>query len=146
MKIILISDVKKQGHKGDILVVKDGFGKFLINNKQAIMATDDNLKQLERFNTKEAIASNLHLKDMEALKVALAKQTLTFKLKVGEQDRVFGSITSKQIADAIKKEGYNIDKKKIMLDHDLTSLGFHDVKIELHKQVIATVRINIIKG
>ena len=82
---------------------------------------------------------------MQALKEKMKKEKYEFKVKTGSQDRVFGSISTKQIANMLKEKGYNIDKKQIKLDHELTSLGMHNVDIVLHKQVTATIKINLVK-
>ena len=82
---------------------------------------------------------------METLKSKLEKETFEFQTKVGEQDRMFGTISTKQIKEALYKKGYNIDKQAIQLDHPIMSLGFHNVQIELHKKVIATIKIKVTK-
>ena len=81
----------------------------------------------------------------KGLKNELEKKTLTFKVKTGKNDQVFGTISTKQIASALEQKGIKVDKKKIILDHQLSSLGFHDIKIELHKKVTANLKIELKK-
>lgn len=82
---------------------------------------------------------------MEDVKKKLEKEKIVFQTKVGEQDRMFGTISTKQIKKELNDLGYNIDKQAIKMDHPITSLGIHDVDIELHKKVIATIKIKVIK-
>ena len=141
MKIILLEDVKKQGKKGDILEVKDGYGTFLIKNKQAIVASQGNLTHLQKENDAKAASLAQDIKDAEALKVKLEKVELPFKVKTGEGDKVFGSVSPKQIAEELKKKGFVIDKKQIKPTTSLACLGYHNVNIELHKKVTATIKV-----
>lgn len=145
MKIILLKDVKKQGKKDDILTVKDGYGTFLINKGDAVLATSNSLNRLDKEIgiRKEKEAENIKLS--EELKKKMEKLTLSFKVKTGDKDKVFGSVSSKQIVEELKKLGYDIDKKQIKLDNSLSSLGFHNVDIELHKKVIAQVKVELKK-
>ena len=145
MKIILIKDVKKQGKSGDILDVKDGYGTFLINNGSAILATQNSRNRLDKENKEKEIMENLHIKECEEIKKKLEKLKISFKVKTGVQDKVFGSISAKQIVEELKNKGFNIDKKQIRIDGVISSLGFHNVDIELHKKVIANLKIELIK-
>ena len=145
MKIILISDVKKQGKKGDILDVKDGYGKFLISNHQAVMYTNTSV---ERLNDEKAKAKEEDLENREkanALKEKLSKEKLSFTVKTGANDKVFGSISTKQICEELKKNGYNIDKKQIILDIPIASIGMFDVKINLYKDISGVVKVEVKK-
>ena len=145
MKVILISDVKKQGKKGDILDVKDGYGKFLISNHQAVMYTNNSV---ERLNDEKAKAKEEDLENREkanALKEKLSKEKLSFVVKTGANDKVFGSISTKQICEELKKNGYNIDKKQIILDIPIASIGMFDVKINLYKDISGVVKVEVKK-
>ena len=145
MKIILIKDVKKQGKSGDILDVKDGYGSFLINKGDAVLATSNSVNRLDRENKEKEVKENNLIKECEVLKKKLENLKIIFKVKTGEQDRVFGSISAKQIVEELKNKGYIIDKKQIKINTPLSTLGFHDVDIELHKKVIATIKIELKK-
>ena len=145
MKIILLKDVKKQGKSGDILEVKDGYGSFLINKGEAVLATSNSVDRLDRENKEREVKENNLIKDCEVLKKKLANLSISFKVKTGQQDRVFGSVSAKQIVEELKNKGYNIDKKQIKINNPISSLGFHNVDIELHKKVIATIKIELKK-
>lgn len=146
MKVIFLKDVKKQGKKGEIKDVSDGYGKnFLIKNGYAVLATQTGVKRLNAENEEKKLEENLNIKNCESIKQKLEKTKIKFKMKTGSGDRVFGSVSTKSIAEELKKIGFEIDKKKIKLDSPLTSLGFHNVQIELHKEVIAEIKIELIK-
>jgi len=145
MKVILISDVKKQGKKGDILDVKDGYGKFLINNHQAVMYTNTSVGRL---NDEKAKAKEEDLKNRDEaskLKDKLAKEVISFTVKTGAGDKVFGSISTKQICEELKNKGYNIDKKQIILDVPISSIGMFDVKVNLYKDINGIIKIEVKK-
>lgn len=145
MKIILIKDVKKQGKSGDILEVKDGYGKFLISNNFAVLATKNGVDRLNRENEQKEINEQNNIKACEELKKKIEKLTITFKVKTGAQDKVFGSISPKQIVEKLKDNGYDIDKKQIKINNTISSIGYHNVEIELHKKVVANLKINLTK-
>ena len=145
MKIILLENVKKQGNKGQIIEVTPGYGTFLINTKKAVPATQTSVNRLSKEKSEEALNETLEIKEMQKLREQLEKIKIQIKVKTGTSDRVFGSVSSKQITNELKNNNINIDKKKIVLEHELSSLGFHDVKINLHKKVIATIKVELIK-
>ena len=145
MKVIFIKDLKKQGKKGEIKEVKDGYASFLIKNGYVIQATEGNLKHFNTEKQKEELNENLKLKECEKIKEELEKTNINIKVKTGAQDRVFGSVSTKQIAQELKNKNYDIDKNKIKINAPLTSLGAHIVNIELHKKVIANLKVNLIK-
>lgn len=146
MKVIFLKDVKGQGKKGEIKIVSDGYGKnFLIKNGYAVLATPTGLDRLNKENKEKAVAEENEINRCEELKKKIEKDIYKFKVKTGEHDRVFGSVSAKQIATELKNKGYEIDKKKIKMDLALSSLGIHNVDIELHKKVIATIRVQLMK-
>ena len=146
MKVIFIKDLKGQGKKGEIKNVKDGYGQnFLIKNGYAVIASEGNLKQLETQNLKKEIEEKTLIQECEELKKKIEKVTLKFKVKTGTMDQVFGSVSTKQIVTELKKLGFNIDKKQVMLDNQLSTLGVHNVKLELHKKVDAFVKVELVK-
>ena len=145
MKIILIKDVKKQGKSGDILEVKDGYGSFLINKGDAVLATSNSVNRLDRENKEKEIKENNLIKECEVIKKKLETLKISFKVKTGEQDRVFGSISAKQIIEELKIKGFSIDKKQIKISNTISTLGFHNVDIELHKKVVAKLKIELKK-
>ena len=146
MKVIFIKDLKGQGKKGEIKEVKDGYGEnFLVKKGYAIIATDGNLKQFNTQKEKEKLEETLLIKDCEVLKEKIEKLNIKIKVKTGAMDRVFGSVSTKQINEELKKLGIDIDKNKIKIDSPIQSLVTHVVHVLLHKQVIADLKINLVK-
>lgn len=146
MKVILIKDVKGQGKKGEIKEVKDGYGmNFLIKNGYAVFATQTSIKRLNDENKqKEEYEKQLHEEALKA-KEKIEKETLIFKVKTGENGKVFGSVSPKQITKALQELGYDIDKKKIKTEMSLTSLGFHFIEIELYKNIKANIKVQLVE-
>ena len=145
MKIIFTQDVKKQGKKGEIKEVKDGFANYLIQQKVAVVASDVNLGRLERANANKKAMDDMNRELAQKEKGKIEKITLSFPVKSGEQDRVFGSISVKQIISELKNKGFDIDKKSIKIISPINSLGFHNVEIELYKDVVATLKVELQK-
>ena len=142
MKVIFIKDVKGQGKKDEIKEVKDGYAmNYLIKNKYAVPYTETSNKRLNNEIKERKIQEEKDIEEANKIKEKLKKEKITFKVKTGKEDRVFGSISSKQIKDELDNLGYKIDKKKIILDTPISSLGHHFVKIELHKKVVAELEI-----
>ena len=145
MRVILLEDVKKQGKNDDIITVKDGYGMYLINNKKAVLETKGSSSVLKK-QTKEAEKKeNEIIKECEELKKQLSKITLKFKVKTGKDGKVFGQISTKQISSELAKKGIDIDKKKIKTDIPINNLGVTNVKINLHKKVTATLKVELQK-
>ena len=145
MKVILLEDVKKQGKKGQIINVKDGYGNYLITQKLAVLETKGSKKVLEMQNKKEEEEANKLLEECKILKEKLEKTTLNFKVKVGKNDQVFGSISSKQIINKLKENDIIINKKSINKDVPINTLGTTIIDVKLHKQVTAKLKIHLEK-
>ena len=146
MKVILLKDVKGQGKRHEIIEVKDGYGNnFLIKKGLGVLATEDSVKRLKQDVKTEAENEAKLIAEAKVKKEKIENMTLKFSLKTGAQDKTFGSISPKQIAEALKEKGFEVDKKKIIIEVPVQSLGFHKVKVELHKKVIAEVKIEIQK-
>lgn len=144
MKVILTQDVKKLGKKDDIVNVSDGYAQnYIIKNSLGVKYTEGSKTRLEkeidvRNKNEEALIA-----ECEKIKEQLEKQKIVFKVKTGKEGKIFGSISTKQIADELNKKGFNIDKKKIKSDITIDSLGVHNVEVELHKKVIVTLKIEV---
>ena len=136
MKVIFIKDLRGQGKKGEIKEVKDGYAQnFLIAKGYAEKLTDQSLGKYKRERKQEEELDKEMRQQAEELKNKLKDVKVSFKVKTGAGDKVFGSVSPKQIKDELEKVGYKIDKKQIELDHPISALGFHDIKINLYKEV-----------
>ncbi len=145
MKVILLEDVKALGKKGDICDVSDGYARnFIIPRKKGLEATADNLNNLKLKKANDAKVAQENLEAAQALAKELEKSTVVLKVKVGEGGKLFGAIASKEIAAAVKEQmNLDIDKKKIALTDPIKTLGSHDIKVKLHKDVAATLVVKV---
>lgn len=143
MKVIFTKDVKKQGKKGEIKEVKDGYAKFLIKEGYAVQETKSSLKHLETENEKKKNEDKRLTEEANQKKEKLEKEKVSFIVKTGEHDKVFGSISVKQIKEKLEK--YNLDKKQIIIKNPISSLGFHEIEINLYKDIKANLKIEVKK-
>ncbi len=145
MKVILLQDVKSKGKKGDIIEVSDGYARnVLIAKKQGVEATPANLNNMKLKNKHDAEVAAAQLAEAKELAKTMETWKVETAIKTGEGGRTFGSVSSKEIAESVKKQ-YDtvIDKKKIVLDEPIRSLGTHEVKVKIHPQVTATLRVHV---
>lgn len=141
MKVILLEDVRKVGKKDEIIEVSDGYANnYLIKNKLAVPLTKRSKEVLDRRLDEEAKDEEARVKEFEKIKKELENKIISFKVKTGANDKVFGKVSTKQIADKLKEMGYLVDKKMIKLDTDLDVLGIHEVEVILHKRVTFKLR------
>ena len=146
MKVILLKDVKKQGKKDDIIEVSDGYGlNYLIKNGLAVAATKTSTKILSQELDLRKQEEEKLIEEMQAMRDKIIRENITFKVKTGAMDKVFGNVSSKQIAEYLNKMGYKVDKKQIQIDAPLDTLGVHNVTVELHKKVRFNIRVNLVK-
>lgn len=146
MKVILLTDVPKQGKKNAVINVSDGYAKnYLLKNNLAVIADQTSLRNLDKTIERQKNTEEETIKEQTLIKDKLEKEKLEFKVKVGKEDKVFGCISSKQIVELLNNIGYNIKKEMVVIDNPLSSLGTHRVKIVLHKKVIAAIEIKLIK-
>ncbi|EIJ80172.1 50S ribosomal protein L9 [Bacillus methanolicus PB1] len=145
MKVIFLKDVKGKGKKGEIKNVADGYAtNFLIKQGLAVEANKENLSKLNAQKKKEEKMAEQELAQAKQLKDQLEKLTVELSAKAGEGGRLFGSITSKQIADELqKKHNIKIDKRKIELEDAIRSLGYTKVPVKLHSEVTATLNVHV---
>lgn len=146
MKVILIKDVKNQGKKDDIINVSDGYAtNYLIKNNLAVAYSETSKKILDkeikiRQDEEDELVSSLN-----QIKNSLKDKIIEFKVKTGKDDKVFGTVSSKQISDKLNEMGYKIDKKNIIIDNLISSLGNHKVLIKLHKKVEFYIIVKLTK-
>lgn len=146
MEVIFIKDLKNQGKKGQIKEVKDGYGQnYLIKNGYAVLKTKENLAKLQAEQAKKIASDQENKAQAERLKIKLDKTVLEFKVKTGEGDKVFGSISVKQIKDELQKQNLKLEKSQIEISNPIAALGFHNVKINLYPRVEATIKIHLVK-
>lgn len=145
MKVIVIKDTKNVGKKGDIKNVSDGYAKnFLIPKGIVMEATDANIRDLERKKAADAEKRATDKASAEVLKKKLSEIETVLKTKAGEGGKVFGSVTSKDISDALKEQhGIEIDKKKIVLDTPIKQLGEYTVEAKLYQEVTGSFKVTV---
>lgn len=146
MKVIFMKDVKGQGKIGEVKEVSDGYARnFLVPKGLAKEATSGTIKEIEAIKKSEQKRKDDELKNAKALANTLEEMTLTIKSKAGENGRLFGAVTSKQIADELKNAKVIIDKRKIVLDDPIRTLGVTQVQIKLYPEVTAKLKVHVIE-
>jgi large subunit ribosomal protein L9 len=146
MKLILREDVEKLGESGDIVEVKAGYGRnYLIPQGKAMMATDGALKQVERMREKAERRAELTVKKAQEMAERLETLSVTIPVSVGEEDRIHGSVTTQDIADALAERDITIDKRKITLDQDISTLGEYTATINLISEIKAQIKVWVVK-
>lgn len=146
MEIILRQDNEKLGKTGEIVKVKDGFARnFLIPQGIAYRATEANKKRYESDMQQQSQLQTRNLKKAGELSAKLENVSCTITVQVGEEDKLFGSVTSQNIADELANQGFEVDKRKILLDEPIKSLGIYSVPVKLHTEVEATVKVWVVK-
>jgi len=146
MQIVLKEDIEKLGHRGEVVKVADGYARnYLLPFGKALLATPGNLKVIER-EKRRYVASLLKEKEEnEALARRIQAVSLTLVRKVGENDVLYGSVTSADIGESLQKEGIVVDKRRIQLAEPIKSLGIYSVPVRLHPEVVADVKVWVVK-
>lgn len=145
MKVILLNDVKKVGKKGEVLEVSDGYGRnFLIARKLAVVASDKGVQVLNEQKKEENLRQEELRKQALELKQALENEEFIFKVN-SKNGKVFNSISTKHLQEALKAKGYTIDKRKIIDNEPITTLGYSNIKVELYKDVIGTIKVKLVE-
>lgn len=145
MKVILLEDVKPHGKKGDIVEVSDGYARnFILPKKKGVEATPKNLNDLKLQNKNAEKVAQEKLDDAKALAAEIEKSSIEIKVKSGVEGKIFGSVSTKEVAAAVKSQlDLEIDKKKIVLPDEMKSLGAYTAVVKLHPEVRANLKINV---
>ena len=146
MKVILIEDVEKLGAMGNIIEVNGGYARnFLFPRKLAKPATDSTLKIVEEVKKRKLAKLVKEKRSAEELKEKLSMVSCTIPVEAGEDDKLFGSVTAQDIAHAFELEGFSIEKKQIVLEEPIKSLGVYNVSVKLHPEVVGAVKVWVVK-
>ncbi|MBU1084233.1 MAG: 50S ribosomal protein L9 [Candidatus Omnitrophota bacterium] len=146
MKVIILKDTDKLGEMGDELQVKDGYARnYLIPNGLAIESTKGALRILEEKKREKAKREKKMKEACEKLAEKIAASSCTITMEAGEEDKLFGTVTSEKIANCLSEEGIEVDKKKIVLEEPIKTLGVYNIEIDLHPEVKAQARIWVVK-
>lgn len=146
MKVILVQDVKSVGKKGQVIEASDGYARnFLIPKKLAVPADSKNMNELKTKQEANKYRKDMSMAAAKELSEKMKSYSITFKLKAGENGKIFGSVTSKDIADELNKKYFvEVDKKKVMLDDAIKNLGTYNVEIKLFEGISGTLKVNVI--
>lgn len=146
MKVILRQDIPELGKVGETIEVKNGYGRnYLIPRNLAISATKGNLKSIGEVRKQNDIRLRKKLREAEQTKIALEKISLTSEVLVGEEDKIFGSVTAQNVVDLLAVEDFKVEKKNILLEEPIKSLGVYTVPVKIEKELIANVKLWVIR-
>jgi large subunit ribosomal protein L9 len=146
MKVILREDVKDVGTAGQIVEVKSGYGRnFLIPRNLAIPATEANVKAIGEVEKQKTIREKKQRREAEVVKDRIEELSISVPMLVGEEDKIFGSVTSHDLADLMEKEGVKVDRRMIQLEEPIKSLGVYTVPVRIDKEVTANLKVWVIK-
>ncbi|GAB6162599.1 50S ribosomal protein L9 [Desulfothermus naphthae] len=146
MRVILRTDIEKLGKLGDVVDVKPGFARnYLLPKRLAMLATPSNLKIFE--HEKKKLEERLNAERFKAKELAdrLESEKIEIQVRVGEGDKLYGSVTSSNIVDELAKRGYEIDRKKVELDKPIRSLGEYQIPVKLYPGVVATLNVSVVR-
>jgi large subunit ribosomal protein L9 len=146
MKVILLDDVTKVGRRGEVRDVSDGYARnFLIPKKLALSATDGNLKNLEHIKKQQDAKADRLKADAEALRAKIEALLYEERRQASEEGKLFGSVTSQDVADFLGTRGIPIERRRITLEEPIKALGEHLVSMRLHQDVTAQLRVNVVR-
>jgi len=145
MKVILLSDIRQRGKRGEVVDVKPGYARnFLLPQGMALVATPGNMKFFEQQKKKIDAKHNEQRDAAAAIAAQLAGMTVTIPKRVGETQTLYGSVTAAEVAEALKAKGVEVDRRRLDLEGGIKTLGDHQVRIELHPEVIAEVTVTVV--
>jgi len=146
MKVLFIENVENIGKRGEIKEVKNGLARnYLLPQKLALRATHSNIKSWEvRLNALKLKDAKV-LEDAQAIADSLSNVALTIQVKAGEEDKLFGSVTSQNIADSLNEKGFNIDKKDVQLKDPIKELGNYNIAVKVHPEVTTSIVVDVVK-
>ncbi len=145
MKVILSQDVKKLGKKGDIVEVQEGYGRnFLLPRKLAVLATAQSVNVAKQQAGSKARKEAMATDEAKLMASQLEKVEVTIPVRIGEGGKLFGSVTGKDVSEALKKQNIDIDKKKISIKDNITGTGVYEAVIKVHPAITSTVKVNIV--
>ena len=146
MKVILLKDIEALGSAGEVVKVKSGYGRnFLIPRNEALVATTANMAQFESRRKQQETLAERDRRAAEALAKKLETESITAQVKVGEEDRLFGSVTAQNVAELLDEKGYEIDRRAIHLEEPIRELGVYNIDVRLHPEVAAAVKLWVVK-
>lgn len=144
MKVILNENIETLGHIGDIVKVAPGYARnYLLPKKLAVPATEGNTKAFEHAKRQLAYKKNKAFESAKLLAEKLGTQIVALTHKAGEEGKLFGSVTNMEIAAFLKDKGFDIDRKKIVLEDSIKNIGEYSAKIKIHPEVTATIKVNV---
>lgn len=146
MEVILIKDVEKVGKRGDVVRVRDGFGRnFLMPRSLAIPSTRSNKEFVEEQKVRSAKRREKDRNEAQTLAEKMSKVKVVIPAQAGEQDKLFGSVTAEDIAEALGRQGFKVDRKHILLKESIRSVGTFNVAVEIFPQVKSSVSVEVVK-
>ena len=146
MKVILLKDIETLGSAGEVVEVKNGYGRnFLIPRNEALVASAANMAQFESRRKQQETLAERDRRAAEALAKKLEAESITAQVKVGEEDRLFGSVTAQNVAELLDEKGYEVDRRAILLEDPIRELGVYNIEVRLHPEVAAAVKLWVVK-
>lgn len=147
MKVILNQDVKGLGKKGDVVEVSEGYGRnFLLPKKLAVLGTESNLNVAKAKAGSAARKKAMEADEAKLLAAQLAKVSVTLNVKIGEGGKLFGSVTGKDVAQALARDGIEVDKRKVSLDREVTGVGEYTATIKVHAETTTQIKVIVVEG
>ena len=147
MKVILLDDVAKVGRRGEVRDVSDGYARnFLIPKKLAMSATSGNLKNLDHIKRQQDAKASRIKGDAEGLKARIESLVYEDRRQASDEGKLFGSVTTQDVTDYLEKQGLKIERRRLVLDEPIKTLGEHTVGIRLHADVVAQLRVNVVRA